>query len=89
MPTYDYRCETNDRVIEVSHRMSENLSNWGELCACAGIETGDTPSESPVHRLATGGNIIHSLGSGSSCSTGSCATGSSSPCCGGGFCGLN
>lgn len=84
MPTYDYRCETNDRVIEVTHRMSERLSNWGELCARAGIEAGDTPSDAPVHRLATGGNVISSrLGSGAAPS---CPTGT---CCGGGMCGLD
>jgi hypothetical protein len=85
MPTYDYRCDTNDRVVEVSHRMSETLATWGELCAKAGVDVGDTPVESPVHRLATGGNILSktSLGSGAApaCSTGSC--------CPGGFCGLD
>lgn len=85
MPTYDYRCDTNGRVIEVNHRMSETIATWGELCARAGIATDDTPSDSPVHRLATGGNLISksSLGSGAApaCSTGSC--------CPGGFCGLN
>ena len=85
MPTYDYRCEANDRVIEVSHRMSETLSNWGELCALAHIEPGETPAEAPVHRLANGGNLISSksLGSGSAPA---CATGA---CCAGGMCGLN
>ncbi|MEY6432986.1 zinc ribbon domain-containing protein [Thioalkalicoccus limnaeus] len=87
MPTYDYRCETNDRIVEVQHRMSETLSTWGEVCARAGIETGDTPSETPVHRLATGGNIIGSqrLGSGPAPAP-ACGTGG---CCPSGFCGLN
>jgi len=86
MPTYDYRCDANGKVLEVSHRMSDNITTWGELCERAGVETGDTPADSPVHRLATGGNIISSnnLGSGSApaCTT----TGS---CCPGGACGLN
>lgn len=85
MPTYDYRCDANERVVEVQHRMSEELATWGELCAAAGIEPGDTPVDSPVRKLATGGNLISggSLGSGAApaCSTGSC--------CAGGFCGLN
>jgi hypothetical protein len=85
MPTYDYRCESNNRTVEVSHRMSESLGTWGELCAKAGIEPGDTPASSPVIRLATGGNLISrsNLGSGTApaCSTGSC--------CPGGMCGLN
>ena len=58
MPTYDYSCESNGRVVEVRHRMSESLSNWGELCARAGIEVGDTPPDSPVQRLATGGQVV-------------------------------
>lgn len=85
MPTYDYRCDANGRTIEVHHRMSESLATWGELCERLGIETGDTPAESPVHRLATGGNIIasNSLGSGTAPA---CGTGG---CCPTGVCGLN
>jgi len=83
MPTYDYRCDANDRVLEVNHRMSEELRTWGELCAMAGIEPGDTPAESPVKKLATGGNFIS--GSRASSPEPACSTGS---CCPGGFCGL-
>ena len=85
MPTYDYRCDANGRVVEVSHRMSETLKTWGELCQRASVEPGDTPTDSPVHRLATGGNLISSsnLGSGTApaCSTGAC--------CPTGVCGLD
>jgi hypothetical protein len=85
MPTYDYRCDANGQVVEVTHRMSETLSNWGELCARASVEPGDTPADSPVRRLATGGNLISSnnLGSGTApaCSTGAC--------CPTGVCGLD
>ena len=85
MPTYDYRCDANGKVLEVSHRMSDTLSTWGELCERAGVDAGETPVDSPVHRLATGGSIVSSnnLGSGSvpPCSTGSC--------CPGGSCGFN
>ncbi len=86
MPTYDYGCAANGRVVEVNHRMSDVLTTWGELCAKAGIEPGDTPAESPVKRLATGGNIV----SGgyrklTSEPASPCASGS---CCSGGFCGL-
>ncbi len=85
MPTYDYRCDTNGQVMEVSHRMSESLSTWGELCERTGANPGDTPADAPVQRLATGGNIIssNSMGSGTApaCSTGGC--------CPGGMCGLN
>lgn len=85
MPTYDYRCDANGKVLEVSHRMSDTLSTWGELCERAGVDTSDTPADSPVHRLATGGNVVSSnnLGSGSAPA---CGTGS---CCPGGSCGFN
>lgn len=84
MPTYDYRCDINGRVLEVNHRMSESLATWGELCARAGIDTGDTPSEAPVHRLATGGNIISSTSRGNDAAP-ACSSGA---CCPSGFCGL-
>ena len=86
MPTYDYRCDANGNVLEVSHRMSDTISTWGELCERAGVEPGDTPADSPVHRLATGGNVISSNNLGSGPAAPACATGS---CCPGGVCDLN
>ncbi len=86
MPTYDYRCDTNGQVLEVSHRMSETLSTWGELCSRLGTSPGDTPADAPVHRLATGGNIIASTSRGSGAAPApACSTGA---CCPSGFCGL-
>ena len=58
MPTYDYFCEANGRVVEVSHKMSEQLATWGELCRSAGIPPGQTPAVSPVRKLITGGAVI-------------------------------
>lgn len=85
VPTYDYRCEANGRVVEVRHHMNEAVSTWGELCTLAGIEAGDTPAGSPVHRLITGGQVVRrsSLGDAQApaCNSG--------PCCGGGVCGLD
>ena len=46
MPSYDYLCEANGRVVEVKHRMSDKLSSWGQLCEQAGIDAGDTPADS-------------------------------------------
>lgn len=85
MPTYDYRCEANGRVVEVSHRMSERMTTWGELCERANLACGETPPEAPVTRLATGGNLIShdTLGSGSAPA---CGTGG---CCPTGVCGLD
>ena len=81
MPTYDYHCSTNDTTLEVKHRISESVSNWGELCQLAGIETGNTPADTPVEKLITGGGVVksNSMGSEPPCATG--------PCCGGGGCG--
>ena len=85
MPTYDYFCEANGQVLEVRHAMSDSVKTWGELCERAGIACGDTPVETPVNKLATGGQVVKrsNLGSGSApaCNTGGC--------CGGGMCGLN
>jgi len=85
MPTYDYRCDANGQVVEVSHRMSETIATWGELCERADVAAGDTPKASPVHRLATGGNLISSssLGSGAAPACGS------GGCCPSGMCGLD
>ncbi len=58
MPTYDYRCPTNGRVVEVNHSMRELMGCWGELCERAGIELGDTAYDEPVVRMATGGQVL-------------------------------
>jgi len=83
MPTYDYLCEANDRQVEVSHKMNESLNNWGELCQRAGIDPDDTPADTPVRRLISGGAIISSSSRGEPAPA--CATGG---CCPGGMCGL-
>lgn len=84
MPSYDYRCAANDRVVEVRHRVTEKLMTWGEVCTKAGIEPGETPTDAPVDRLITGGSIVSS-GTLSNPEPPSCGSGG----CGGGMCGLN
>ena len=79
MPTYDYRCAANGQVVEVKHRMSEVVANWGELCALAGIEPGDTDLSAPVKKLITGGQVVHS----SSLKNPEAPACASGPCCGG------
>jgi predicted nucleic acid-binding Zn ribbon protein len=37
VPTYEYRCEANDRVLEIRHKMAERLATGGELCERAGM----------------------------------------------------
>ena len=83
MPTYDYRCAANGRTIEVKHRISESFHTWAELCQVAGLDLGDTPAESPVQRLATGGQVVKS---GSLKESTMPACGASG--CGGGMCGM-
>ena len=84
MPTYDYKCEANGRIVEVNHRMSEDVKTWGELCERAGLEVGDTAANAPVSRMATGGNVIKSGSSSGGPDLPPCATGG----CSGGMCGL-
>jgi predicted nucleic acid-binding Zn ribbon protein len=60
MPTYDYLCEANGRVVEVSHKMNESLATWGELCARAGLDAAGTPTQAPVRRLISGGAVVSS-----------------------------
>jgi hypothetical protein len=59
MPMYDYHCEANGRTVEVVHSMSKRLETWGELCALAGLERGDTPADAPVQRLVGGGSAVN------------------------------
>jgi predicted nucleic acid-binding Zn ribbon protein len=60
MPTYDYICEANGRVVEVSHKMSERVASWGELCERAGLAPGKTAPSAPVTKLISGGAVISS-----------------------------
>lgn len=84
MPTYDYRCEANGRVLEVNHRMSEEVRTWGELCDKTGADPGDTPADAPVTRMATGGNLITGSSKGGMPPMPPCGGGG----CPGGMCGL-
>ncbi|HVN42796.1 MAG TPA: zinc ribbon domain-containing protein [Steroidobacteraceae bacterium] len=89
MPTYDYHCPANGRVIEVGHKMADRVANWGELCRRAGIPLDGTPGNARVERLITGGNVIHAGSLGSAyerpCDSSPCGGGG---CAGGGMCGL-
>jgi predicted nucleic acid-binding Zn ribbon protein len=83
MPTYEYRCEANGRIVEVQHKMSEQLTTWGELCSRAGISVGQTSPSAPVQKLISASFI----GTGSATSAPVCeAPGCGSGACGGGMC---
>ena len=84
MPTYDYFCAANNQVVEIRHRMSETVATWGELCALAGIDPGDTPARTPVERLISGGQVVRRSSLGDR-DVPACGSG---PCCGGGMCAL-
>ena len=58
MPTYDYLCPANGRTVEVSHKMAEQVANWGELCRRAGLPLDGTPGKARVQRLISGGHVI-------------------------------
>ena len=85
MPTYEYFCEANGQTIEVSHRMSERLTSWGELCQRSGTDPGRTAGPTPIRRLISASAVLSGKGSSSAEQAANCDAGAA--CCGGG-CGL-
>jgi hypothetical protein len=51
MPRYEYRCPSNQQLVEVEHPMADQIQTWGELCARAAIDPGDTPAAEPVEKV--------------------------------------
>ncbi len=51
MPVYDYKCDENDRTVEVQHTMEKTLKTWGELCFVAQTPLGDTDPMAPVKKV--------------------------------------
>jgi hypothetical protein len=86
MPTYEYLCEANGRVVEVSHRMAERLSTWGELCERAEIAPGKTAPNTPITKLMSAG-FVSTGGALSNTELPPCQTGQA--CRGGGPCSIN
>lgn len=85
MPTYEYRCEANGRLVEVRHNMAERLATWGELCQRAGIAAGTTDPAAPVEKLISAGFINSGAGaSGPACAAPGCGNG----VCASGACGF-
>jgi predicted nucleic acid-binding Zn ribbon protein len=81
MPTYDYHCAENNRVVEVKHSINEKLTTWGQVCANTGMDLGSTSADTPVQRLITGGQVVNSgtlknpepsCASGACCPSGMC-----------------
>jgi predicted nucleic acid-binding Zn ribbon protein len=85
MPTYEYLCEANGRVVEVSHKMAEKVNSWGELCKLAEIAPGKTHPNTPVTKLMSAGYVNTGSSSNDSvCEVPSCGAGP----CGSGVCGM-
>jgi len=53
MPRYDYMCDANGQLVEVTHGISSKIETWSQLCNLAGIELGDTGPDSPVRKIIT------------------------------------
>lgn len=87
MPTYEYRCHANGAVIEVQHKMADQLSTWGELCDRAGIPRGKTSPKARVEKLMSAGFV--KTGSRESAAAECAAPMCGSDACGGGMCGMN
>lgn len=83
MPTYDYYCDANDCKVEVSHKMNDIITTWGELCQAAGRDTGDTAADTPVRKLITAAALVNR--SALNNPEPACASGG---CCPGGSCGF-
>jgi predicted nucleic acid-binding Zn ribbon protein len=79
MPTYEYHCDHNGRTLEVSHKMAEQLSTWGELCARAGINPGRTAAGTPVRKLISASAVLG--GKSAAAAPAPCEMGTA--CCGG------
>ena len=86
MPTYEYQCASNGRVVEVRHKMDERVRNWGDLCERAGIAPGKTDPRAPVEKLISAGYIGSASAAPGDVGCGAPVCGSGG--CGGGFCGL-
>jgi predicted nucleic acid-binding Zn ribbon protein len=82
MPTYEYFCEANGETLEVSHRMSELLGTWGELCQRLGTAPGTTPARAPIRRLISQAAVLSGRGASAAAPAANCDAGAA--CCGGG-----
>jgi predicted nucleic acid-binding Zn ribbon protein len=58
MPIYDYFCPTNNKQVEVSHSINQDVTTWGELCKLAKCEIGDTPEDAKVRRMLSAPRLI-------------------------------
>ena len=84
MPTYEYYCEVNDKTVEVLHSMDDVILTWGELCACAEVDVGDTATHTAVERKLSAVSLLPKKSEGGSSSGGGCCGSGGGGCgCGG------
>jgi len=84
MPTYEYLCEANGRVVEVQHKMAETLSTWGDLCGRLGMSPGKTDPKTRVKKLISAsfvstGSPPETACDAPACVSGGCASGLCEP----------
>ena len=58
MPSYDYYCESNGRVVEVFHSIGTQLDTWKDLCEAADLDLGATRPDAKVIRKISVPRII-------------------------------
>lgn len=58
MPTYDYRCEANNKIYEVKHAMSLSPKTWAELCKATGMELKNIPGKTPVTKVLNAVGVV-------------------------------
>lgn len=71
MPLYDYYCPANEQTVQVTHKMSQDVNTWGDVCALAGQPLGDTPADSPVEKVHLAANLMRRKAMGSDSAGGS------------------
>lgn len=84
MPTYEYLCEDNGRVVEVNHRMADKVKNWGDLCQRAALPVGNTNPKAKVTKLMSASFVGGAASENSACEIPGCGAGG----CGSGLCDL-
>lgn len=84
MLTYEYRCERNQKTVQVRHSIREKIKTWGELRQRAELPSDGTPDETEVERLISGG-LLGTVNGGTPSSAD--AAKAALPMLGGGCCG--
>ena len=60
MPTYSYRCESNQQVYKVRHAMDMTISTWQQLQPLTDQEDDSIPADTPVTKVLMPVNVVRS-----------------------------